>query len=106
MGRLNKSPIEAPAPPPPDQPPLGAGSEIDGTEKPPPPSSVQPTSVTLTLSGATTLTATSSLRNTTTGVVTANFSISSTATPGAYTVNTVFGPNTWSLTSGFTINSN
>jgi YHYH protein len=77
-----------------------------GYSMPPPPSSVQPTSVTLTLSGTTTLTATSSLRNTTTGVVTANFSISSTATPGAYTVNTVFGPNTWSLTSGFTINSN
>jgi hypothetical protein len=65
---------------------------------------VQPTSVTLTLSGATMLTASSSLRNTTTGVVTATFKIASTATPGTYTVNTVFGPNTWSLANGFTIN--
>jgi hypothetical protein len=68
----------------------------------PPPDNVQPTSVTLT--GAATLTATYFSRNTTTGVVTAVFSISSIATPGACTVNAVFGPNTWSLTNGFTIN--
>jgi hypothetical protein len=69
---------------------------------PPPPDNVQPTGVTLT--GPATLAATSYSRNTTSGVVTATFSISSTATPAAYTVNTIFGPNTWSLTGGFTIN--
>jgi hypothetical protein len=73
-----------------------------GATMPPPPNNVQPTSVTLT--GPATLTATSYSRNTTTGVVTAVFSIASTATPGAYTVNAVFGPNTWSLANGFTIN--
>jgi hypothetical protein len=75
-----------------------------GYAMPPPPTSMQPTSVTLT--GATTITATSSSRNTITGVVTATFGIPSTAAPGAYTVNAVFGPNTWSLANGFTINSN
>ena len=72
-----------------------------GYTMPPPPNNVQPTGVTLT--GPATLTATSSSR-TTTGVVTATFSISSSATAAAYNVNAIFGPNTWSLTSGFTIN--
>jgi hypothetical protein len=68
----------------------------------PPPNNVQPTAVTLTR-GGTTLTATSSSRNTTTGIVTATFNLAG-ATAGAYTVNAAFGPNTWSLTDGFTIN--
>jgi hypothetical protein len=70
----------------------------------PPPTNVPPTSVTLTRTSATTITATSSSRNSTTGIVTANFTIPSNATVGAYTVNCVFGPNTWSLTNGFTVN--
>jgi hypothetical protein len=73
-----------------------------GATMPPPPDNVQPTSV--TLSGAATITATSYSRNTSTGVVTATFNISSTASSGAYTVSAVFGPNTWSLANGFTIN--
>ena len=70
----------------------------------PPPAANPPTSVTLTRSGATTITAGSSSRNSTTGIVTANFSILSSATPGTYTVNCIFGPNTWALTNGFTVN--
>jgi len=70
----------------------------------PPPTTVQPTAATLTRSGAATITATSRTRNTTTGVVTLVFSIPSGAATGAYTVNVAFGPNTWSLTNGFTIN--
>lgn len=71
---------------------------------PPPPTNVQPTAVTLTRTGATTITAASSSRNTTTGVVTATFNIPANATTGAYTVNATFGPNTWSRTDGFTVN--
>ena len=70
----------------------------------PPPASVPPTSVTLTRMGASTLTATSYSRNTTTGIVTASFTIPANATVGTYTVNATFGPNTWSLTNGFTVN--
>ncbi|MES2660555.1 MAG: YHYH protein [Verrucomicrobiota bacterium] len=70
----------------------------------PPPNTVQPTSVTLTRAGATTITATAYSRNTTTGIVTATVPIPSGATSGAYTVNATFGPNTWSLTNGFTVN--
>ena len=70
----------------------------------PPPVTVQPTSVNLTRTGATTIGATSFSRNTTTGVVTATFNIPTGATVGAYTVNATFGPNTWSLTNGFTVN--
>ncbi|MEO5912905.1 MAG: YHYH protein [Luteolibacter sp.] len=66
----------------------------------PPPVTVQPTSVTLTKTG-TTLTATSYSRNTTTGVVTATVPLTAT---GTYTVNATFGPNTWSLGNGFTVN--
>ena len=75
-----------------------------GYTQPPPPNNVAPTAVTLTRTGATTITATSSSRNATTGVVTATFNIPNGATPGAYTVNCTFGPNTWSLTDGFTVN--
>lgn len=68
----------------------------------PPPNNVMPTNVTLTL-GGTTVTAFSYSRDTNTGVVSASFNLP--ATPlGTYTVNAVFGPKTWSLTSGFTIN--
>ena len=67
----------------------------------PPPNTVQPTSVTL-VKGATILTATSYSRNTTTGIVTATVPLG--ATTGTYTVNATFGPNTWSLTNGFTVN--
>jgi hypothetical protein len=59
--------------------------------------------VTLTAAGASTITATSSTRNSSTGIVTASFNIPSTATITAYTVNAIFGPNTWSLTGGFTV---
>jgi hypothetical protein len=75
-----------------------------GYSMPPPPATVQPTAINLTRSGATTVSATSYNRNTTTGVITAVFNLPSGATLGAYTVNATFGPNTWSLTNGFTIN--
>ena len=71
---------------------------------PPPPNTSAPTSVTLTKTGASTITATSSSRNSTTGIVTASFTLPAGATTGAYNVNCVFGPNTWSLTNGFTVN--
>ena len=70
----------------------------------PPPTTVQPTAATLTRTGATTITATSRTRNTTTGVVTLVFAIPAGATVGAYNVNVTFGPNTFSLTNGFTVN--
>ena len=70
----------------------------------PPPVTVQPTGVTLTLSGATTITASAYSRDTSTGVISATVSIPAGATAGAYTVSAAFGPNTWSLPSGFTIN--
>ena len=70
----------------------------------PPPASNPPTSVTLTRSGATTITGTSVSRNSTSGVVSASFVIPANATTGIYTVNCIFGPNTWSLTNGFTVN--
>lgn len=70
----------------------------------PPPNNVAPTAVTLTLTGAAAITASSYARNTSTGVVTATFAIPAGATAGAYTVNATFGPNTWSLTNGFTVN--
>lgn len=71
---------------------------------PPPPNNVAPSAVTLTRAGATTVTATSSTRNAGTGVVTSNFTIPAEATAGAYTGNAAFGPNTWSLANGFTVN--
>jgi hypothetical protein len=70
----------------------------------PPPSDVAPTSAALTRTGATTINATSFTRNATTGVVTLGFTIPAGATPGVYAVNVVFGPNTWSLSTGFTVN--
>jgi hypothetical protein len=70
----------------------------------PPPNNVLPTSVTLTRSGATTITATGVTRNGSTGVISATFPIPAGATTGSYTINAVFGPNTWSLTNGFTVN--
>ncbi len=65
----------------------------------PPPTTVAPTAVTLT--GPTTVNATSFSRNGTTGVVTATFNLP--AVVGSYTVNATFGPNTWSLANGFTV---
>lgn len=70
----------------------------------PPPVTVQPTSATLTRAGATTINATSYTRNTTTGVVTLVIPLPAGATLGAYNVNVTFGPNTWSMTNGFTVN--
>ena len=70
----------------------------------PPPAANPPTSVTLTRTGATTIAGTSVSRNSTTGVVSASFVIPAGATTGTYTVNCIFGPNTWSLTNGFTVN--
>jgi YHYH protein len=69
----------------------------------PPPVTVAPTAVTLTRTSATTIAATSYSRNSTTGVVTAVFTIPSSATVGTYTVNATFGPNTWSMANGFTV---
>ncbi len=71
----------------------------------PPPDSVRPSSVTLTLSGATTISSVGFTRSSSTGVVTAPITIPSTATAGSYTVNVTFmGPaGTESLSSGFTI---
>ena len=71
---------------------------------PPPPNNATPTSITLTRTGATTITATSSSRNSSTGIITAVFNLPGAATQGAYTVNAVFGANTWSLTNGFSVN--
>ncbi len=71
---------------------------------PPPPNNVSPTAVTLTRTGATTIAASSDSRNASTGIVTATFTIPAGATTGAYTVNATFGPNTWSLANGFTVN--
>ena len=70
----------------------------------PPPDNVAPTGVTLTATGAATISAGSYSRNGSTGVVTAVFTIPSSATKTSYTVNATFGPNTWSLTNGFTVN--
>ena len=69
---------------------------------PPPPDNDAPTSVTLT--GPATLAASSFSRNGTTGVVTASFTLPANAATGAYTINCVFGPNTWSLINGYTVN--
>ncbi|MEY4385900.1 MAG: hypothetical protein RLY20_1183 [Verrucomicrobiota bacterium] len=69
----------------------------------PPPNNVAPTAVTLTRAGSPTITATGVSRNAGSGVVTATFGITGTATNAPYTVNCTFGPNTWSLTNGFTI---
>ncbi|HEX8295686.1 MAG TPA: YHYH protein [Chthoniobacteraceae bacterium] len=71
---------------------------------PPPPNTVAPSAATLTKTGATTITATSRTRDASTGVVTLVFAIPAAATTGAYTVNVTFGPNTFSLTNGFTVN--
>jgi len=70
----------------------------------PPAASNPPTSITLTKSGATTITASSSSRDSSTGTIYAVFSIPSTATTGVYTLNVVFNTHTWSFTSGFTVN--
>jgi hypothetical protein len=70
----------------------------------PPPANVAPTSITLTKNGATTITSATYSRNSSTGVVTASFTLPAGATVGSYTVNASFGPNTWSLTNGFTVN--
>ncbi len=76
----------------------------NGYTVPPPPTTVAPTGASLTRAGATTINATTFTRNTTTGVVTLGFTLPAGATLGSYTVNVVFGPNTWSLTNGFTVN--
>ncbi|MEI6084801.1 MAG: YHYH protein [Verrucomicrobiota bacterium] len=74
----------------------------------PPPTTVQPTAITLTRPGALSISPTNALngsRNTTTGIITAYFNtISGTASTGVYTVTAAFGPNSWSITNGFTIN--
>jgi hypothetical protein len=66
---------------------------------------VLPASVTLTLSGASTIPGTIIGRNSSSGVITAYFSIPSTATQGAYTVNVTFnGPaGTESLIGALTV---
>jgi len=71
----------------------------------PPPDNISPASVTLTLSGASTIVANSYSRSSSTGVVTAYFNIPSNATLGAYTLNVTFnGPaGTEPLSNGFTV---
>ncbi|HEX4086118.1 MAG TPA: YHYH protein [Chthoniobacteraceae bacterium] len=71
---------------------------------PPPPDTAAPTGATLTATGASTISAASYSRSSSTGVVTASFNIPSNATHTTYTVNAIFGSNTWSLTGGFTVN--
>jgi hypothetical protein len=70
----------------------------------PPPDNVAPSSVTLT-DGGTTITGTGVSRNSSTGVVTATFSLLSSYPAGSYTVNVTFmGPaGTFSLSDGFTV---
>jgi hypothetical protein len=72
----------------------------------PPPDYVSPTSVTLTQSGASTISSSSFSRSTSTGVVTAYFSIPAGAS-GAYTANVTFnGPaGTESLSNAFTVSA-
>ena len=72
-----------------------------GTNPPAPPSSNQPTATSLT--GPATLTPTAT-RDTNTGVVTLQLVIPAGTAVGAYDVNVTFGPNTWSLPAGFTVN--
>ncbi|MBI3882641.1 MAG: YHYH protein [Verrucomicrobia bacterium] len=67
----------------------------------PPPNNVQPTGASLT--GPLTIPAISYSRNTNTGIVTATFNLTNGIPTGPYTINTAFGPNTWSLTNGFTV---
>ncbi|MGC3988267.1 MAG: YHYH protein [Chthoniobacteraceae bacterium] len=72
---------------------------------PAPPSAANPpTSITLTKSGATTITASSATRDSSTGTIYGVFSVPSTATTGTYTLNVVFNSHTWSFTNGFTVN--
>jgi hypothetical protein len=72
---------------------------------PPPPDNIAPYSVTLTLSGAATITSSTVSRSASTGVVTASFNIPSTATAGAYTVDVNFngGAGTEVMTGDFTV---
>ena len=72
-----------------------------GTNPPAPPSSNQPTATSLT--GPATLTPTAT-RDTNTGVVTLQLVISAGTATGIYDVNVTFGPNTWSVPAGFTVN--
>jgi hypothetical protein len=72
-----------------------------GTNPPAPPSSNPPSSASLT--GPSTITPTTSTRDTTTGVVTLQVTIPAGATTGSYDVNVLFGPNTWSKVAGFTV---
>ena len=70
----------------------------------PPQLGANPTTVTLTRSGAATITGTALSRNATTGVVSATFNLTGATAGATYTVNATFGQNTWSLTDGFTVN--
>lgn len=73
-----------------------------GTNPPAPPATAPPSSASLT--GPATLTPTSTTRDSSTGVVTLQVTIPAGATTGAYDVNVLFGTNTWTKTSGFTVN--
>lgn len=73
-----------------------------GTNPPAPPASNPPSSASLT--GPSTITPTSTTRDSSTGVVTLQITIPAGAATGSYDVNVLFGTNTWSKTAGFTVN--
>lgn len=73
-----------------------------GTNPPPPPAANPPSSASLT--GPSTITPTSTTRNSTTGDVTLQITIPAGAATGSYDVNVAFGPNTWTKTAAFTVN--
>lgn len=70
--------------------------------KPPPPPWAPISSVELSRPGAPSIYARSFWRDSTTGAVKADFALPANAS-GSYTVSTIFGPNSWSLTDGFTV---
>ncbi|OYW73184.1 MAG: hypothetical protein B7Z37_22530 [Verrucomicrobia bacterium 12-59-8] len=72
-----------------------------GSNPPAPPSSNPPSAASLT--GPATLTPTAT-RDTNTGVVTLQLVIPAGTAVGIYDVNVIFGPNTWALPAGFTVN--
>jgi hypothetical protein len=73
-----------------------------GTNPPAPPASNPPSSTSLT--GPSTITPTSTTRDSGTGVITMQVTISAGAATGSYDVNATFGPNTWTKVAGFTVN--
>jgi hypothetical protein len=73
-----------------------------GTNPPAPPASNPPSAASLT--GPSTITPTTTTRDSGTGVITMQVTIPAGAATGAYDVNATFGPNTWTKVAGFTVN--